>query len=85
MTRLVAVFRKSARPRNPGDSPTYREAEVANTLNIFDIGGGARANELIVEMNDETSCDRLQSGDDAPFRGSCVDRHPSSADDGRLG
>ena len=41
-------FCKSARGKFPGDAPTYKDADVANTLNVFDLGE-ARANELIVE------------------------------------
>ena len=53
MTSIIGVFRKSTRPKAPGECPTYKEAKVANTLNIFDIGGGIRANELVVEEIDD--------------------------------
>lgn len=33
-----AVYRKAARARNPEDSETWVEGEVANTLNGFDVG-----------------------------------------------
>ncbi len=41
-------FCKGSRGKFPGDAPTYKDADVANTLNVFDLGE-ARANELIVE------------------------------------
>ena len=46
---VQVVFRKTARPKAAGESPTYKEAEVTNTLNTFDLGSGARVNELVVE------------------------------------
>ena len=41
-------FCKGSRGRFPGDAPTYKDADIANTLNVFDLGE-ARANELVVE------------------------------------
>ena len=41
-------FCKGARGKFPGDAPTYKDADIANTLNVFDLGE-ARANELVVE------------------------------------
>ncbi len=42
-------FCKSSRPRFKGDSETYIDCKVANTLNTFDLGD-KRANEVIVEI-----------------------------------
>lgn len=46
---------------------------------LGDVGGALQAEPgmkqqtfLLIEEDDET-CDGLQSGDDAPIRGSCVD------------
>ena len=41
------VFCKGTRGRFKGDAPTYKPADVANTLNTFDTGE-TRANELVV-------------------------------------
>lgn len=41
------VFSKTARPKEPGGCPNFKEAGVANTLNLWDIGE-SRANELVV-------------------------------------
>jgi len=46
---VQVVFRKTARPKAAGESPTYKQADVTNTLNTFDLGSGARVNELVVE------------------------------------
>lgn len=73
MKRVVAVFRKTARPKAAGESPTYKETTFANTLNTFDIGGGARVSELVVEeWSDEELSDlvmyRGQRDETEPFR-----------------
>jgi len=41
------VFCKGTRGRFKGDAPTWKAADVANTLNTFDTGE-ARANELVI-------------------------------------
>lgn len=49
------VFGKTTRPHGTNEAPTYRELTVANTLNQFDLGGGIRVNELVVEEYRETA------------------------------
>ena len=49
------VFGKTTRPHGTHEAPTYRELTVANTLNQFDLGGGIRVNELVVEEYRETA------------------------------
>ena len=44
---LFVPFCKGTRPHFAGDSPVWKETEVANTLNTFDVGE-ARCNELAV-------------------------------------
>jgi DNA (cytosine-5)-methyltransferase 1 len=45
---VMLPFCKSARARSADDATTWKDGEVANTLNTFDTGE-ARANELVVE------------------------------------
>ena len=45
---VMECFRKSARAKTSDDATTWVSADVANTLNTFDMGE-ARCNELIVE------------------------------------
>ena len=42
------VFAKGTRPHSAQEAPTYKESDVANTLNTFDVGE-SRANELAVQ------------------------------------
>jgi hypothetical protein len=48
-----AVYRKAARARNPEDSETRVEGEVANTLNGFDVGDVRTTHAIIGERGDE--------------------------------
>lgn len=48
-----AVYRKAARARNPEDSETWVEGEVANTLNGFDVGDVRTTHAIIGERGDE--------------------------------
>ncbi len=45
---LFVPFRKGTRPHSAEEAPTWKDGEVANTLNIFDIGEN-RCNELVVQ------------------------------------
>ena len=45
---VFVPFCKGTRPHCAGDAPTWKDGEVANTLNTFDIGE-ARCNELVVQ------------------------------------
>ena len=45
---LFVPFCKGTRPHSAGEAPTWKDGEVANTLNIFDIGEN-RCNELVVQ------------------------------------
>lgn len=66
---MIRVYGKTGRPHFKGDAPTYKELEVANTLNTFDTGE-SRANELVVEKRKQPDwivrrlipleCSRLQ-------------------------
>lgn len=66
---MIRVYGKTGRPHFKGDAPTYKELEVANTLNTFDTGE-SRANELVVEKRNQPDwivrrlipleCSRLQ-------------------------
>lgn len=47
-TPLVGVFRKVRRASDPEDAETWAEDDVANTLNLNDVGGG-RTTQAIVE------------------------------------
>ena len=47
---VMEPFCKSKRARSADDATTWKHADVANTLNVFDQGE-ARANELVVESN----------------------------------
>lgn len=42
------VFAKGTKPHSADEAPTYKRADVANTLNTFDTGE-VRANELVAE------------------------------------
>jgi DNA-cytosine methyltransferase len=48
-----AVYRKAARARNPEDSETWVEGEVANTLNGFDVGDVRTTHAIIGERGEE--------------------------------
>ena len=45
---LFVPFCKGTRPHSAGEAPTWKDGEVANTLNTFDIGE-CRCNELVVQ------------------------------------
>ncbi len=45
---LFVPFCKGTRPHSAEDAPTWKDGEVANTLNTFDIGEN-RCNELVVQ------------------------------------
>ncbi len=45
---LFVPFCKGTRPHSAGEAPTWKDGEVANTLNAFDIGE-TRCNELVVQ------------------------------------
>ena len=45
---VFVPFCKGYRPHFKGDAPTWKDGEVANTLNTFDIGE-TRCNELVVQ------------------------------------
>jgi len=44
----AVVYRKGTRPHSKEEAQTWEAAEIANTINTFDVGE-ARANELVVE------------------------------------
>lgn len=48
-----AVYRNAARARNPEDSETWVEGEVANTLNGFDVGDVRTTHAIIGERGEE--------------------------------
>jgi DNA (cytosine-5)-methyltransferase 1 len=48
-----AVYRKAARARNPEDSETWVEGEVANTINGFDVGDVRTTHAIIGEKGEE--------------------------------
>lgn len=65
---VLAPFRKIHRPNSAEDPETWASAEVANTLNTFDVGE-ARATQMVVEIDPSTlrvrrltplECERLQ-------------------------
>lgn len=64
-------FCKSSRPSFKGDSETYIDCKVANTLNTFDVGD-KRANELIVEKL-PVYC----------VQGNCIDRSDTAGCNGK--
>ena len=45
---VFVPFCKGTRPHSAGEAPTWKDGEVANTLNAFDIGE-SRCNELVVQ------------------------------------
>ena len=45
---VFVPFCKGTRPHSAGEAPTWKDGEVANTLNTFDIGE-TRCNELVVQ------------------------------------
>ena len=45
---VFVPFSKGTRPHSAGEAPTWKDGEVANTLNTFDIGE-TRCNELVVQ------------------------------------
>ena len=45
---VFVPFCKGTRPHSAGEAPTWKDGEVANTLNAFDIGE-TRCNELVVQ------------------------------------
>lgn len=47
------VFRKQRKAQNPSDFETWVEEDVANTLNLFDVGD-KRTTTIIVGVSDET-------------------------------
>ena len=64
-------FCKSARPSFKGDSETYIDCKVSNTLNTFDLGD-KRANELVVETL-PVFC----------VQGNCIDRADTAGCNGK--
>lgn len=48
---VCAVYRKGTRPHSADEAQKWEEADVANTINTFDVGE-ARANELVVMCYD---------------------------------
>jgi len=60
--RHAVVFRKSTRGRFKGDAPTIVPADVANTLNTFDVGE-SRANEYVVLVEPDPTGGGVQSSD----------------------
>lgn len=51
---VCAVYRKGTRPHSADEAQKWEEADVANTINTFDVGE-ARANELVVMCYDARS------------------------------
>lgn len=45
---VFVPFCKGSRPHNKGEAPAWKNGEVANTLNTFDVGE-SRCNELVVQ------------------------------------
>ena len=54
-------FCRSSRPKFKGDATTWKEADVANTLNTFDQGE-VRANELVVAVDCRNATEDVVSG-----------------------
>lgn len=55
---VVACFGKTTRGRFPGDAETWVAADIANTLNAFDLARIAScANELVVAFPANHSAD----------------------------
>lgn len=53
MEQIPHAFCKTSRPKAAGESPTWKDAEVTNTLNTFDLGE-TRCNELVVDAAEDT-------------------------------
>lgn len=51
----MMTFRKSRRAKSKDDFETWIEDDVANTLNVFDLGGGTRTTMVIVDDREDNS------------------------------
>lgn len=91
LTDLV-VFRKGTRPHSKDEAQTWEIANIANTLNVFDVGE-VRASELVVKNLSvrrltPMECERLQGYPDGwtdigPWTDSAGKLHKESADSAR--
>ena len=61
-------FCKGARPHSAEEAPTWKDGEVANTLNTFDVGE-SRCNELVVQAYGICSKDSNAMKSDNPHSG----------------
>lgn len=48
---IIITFTKSRRAKSKNDFETWKESEVSNTINTFDVGG-VRATTVIVKQNE---------------------------------
>ena len=65
---VFVPFCKGYRAHYKGDAPTWKNGEVANTLNTFDVGEG-RCNELVVQAYGICSKDSNAMKSDNPHSG----------------
>lgn len=65
---VFVPFCKGYRPHYKGDAPTWKNGQVANTLNTFDIGE-TRCNELVVQAYGICSKDSNAMKSDNPHSG----------------
>mgnify|MGYP000734892956 CR=1 FL=1 len=65
---VFVPFCKGYRPHYKGDAPTWKDGQVANTLNTFDIGE-TRCNELVVQAYGICSKDSNAMKSDNPHSG----------------
>ena len=65
---VFVPFCKGTRPHSAEEAPTWKDGEVANTLNTFDIGE-ARCNELVVQAYGICSKDSNAMKSDNPHSG----------------
>ena len=54
----MIIFRKQRRAKSKDDYETWIESEVANTINLFDVGG-TRATTIVV-ADEERDIDRKE-------------------------
>lgn len=54
---MMMTFRKQRRAKSKDDFETWVETDIANTLNVFDVGD-KRATTVIID-EEETSSNRL--------------------------